>query len=126
MENTIEQIKSLVNTLNLQNTPLMEKPSEYELKYVSTDISKGKYIKTHTKNYGSSYWRYPNGIEEKIEDDNGYLWIPQVIAYRENTNDWIIPELGSLNDITKLEGKEVFKVIRWMPIPLDDTILNIK
>ena len=75
MENTIDQIKSLVNTLNLQNTPLLEKPSEYELKYLSTDISKGKYIKTHTKNYGSSYWRYPNGVEEKIEDDKTYkVW----------------------------------------------------
>ena len=39
MENTIEQIKSLVNKLNLQNTPLLEKPSEYELKYLSTDIT---------------------------------------------------------------------------------------
>ena len=34
MENTIEQIKSLVNTLNLQNTPLMEKPSDNELRCV--------------------------------------------------------------------------------------------
>ena len=76
MENTIEQIKSLVNELNLQNTPLLEKPSEYELKYLSTDISKGKYIKSRFPEYSDpTYWRYPNGVEEKIEDDKTYkVW----------------------------------------------------
>ena len=76
MENTIDQIKSLVDTLNLQNTPLMEKPSENELKYVRTNIDKGKYIKTYTPSYGDpTYWCYPNGVEEKIEDDKTYkVW----------------------------------------------------
>lgn len=76
MENTIEQIKSLVNELNLQNTPLLEKPSEYELKYLSTDISKGKFIKSRFPEYSDpTYWRYPNGVEEKIEDDKTYkVW----------------------------------------------------
>lgn len=76
MENTIEQIKSLVNTLNLQNTPLMEKPSEYELKYVRTNIDKGKYIKTYTPSYSDpTYWCYPKGVEKKIEDDKTYkVW----------------------------------------------------
>jgi hypothetical protein len=76
MENTIEQIKSLVNTLNLQNTPLLEKPLEYELKYLSTDISKGKFIKSRFPEYSDpTYWRYPNGVEEKIEDDKTYkVW----------------------------------------------------
>lgn len=76
MENKIEQIKSLVNTLNLQNTPLMEKPSEYELNNTRTNIEKGKYIKTRCYSYGdSTYWCYPNGVEEKIEDDKTYkVW----------------------------------------------------
>lgn len=76
MENTIDQIKSLVNTLNLHNTPLMEKPPEYELKYVRTNIDKGKYIKTYTPSYEDpTYWCYPNGVEEKIEDDKTYkVW----------------------------------------------------
>lgn len=79
MENTIEQIKSLVNTLNLQNTPLMEKPSEYNLKYVRTNIDKGKYIKTRFPQYrpyiDPTYWCYPNGVKEKIEDDKTYkVW----------------------------------------------------
>ena len=66
MENTIDQIKSLVNTLNLQNTPLMEKPSEYELKYLSTDISKGKFIKSRFPEYSDpTYWCYPNGVDKK-------------------------------------------------------------
>ena len=76
MENTIEQIKSLVNTLNLQNTPLMEKPSKYELIGLTTGFEKGKYIKTSCSSHGDpTYWCYPNGVEEKIEDDKTYkIW----------------------------------------------------
>ena len=76
MENTIEQIKSLVDTLNLQNTPLMEKPSDNELRCVVTiGIEKGKYIKTSTY-AGDTYWYYPKGVEEKIEDDKSYkVWV---------------------------------------------------
>jgi hypothetical protein len=91
-----------------------------------------KYADRHPKNLWRDAKTDPPKNSEydwvlgQIQEDNGYLWIPRVIEYRENTNDWIIPELGSLNDITKLEGKEVFKVIRWMPIPVDDTILNKK
>ena len=44
MENTIEQIKILVDALNLQNTPLMEKPSERELLGVTIGFEKGKHI----------------------------------------------------------------------------------
>ena len=76
MENTIEQIKSLVNELNLQNTTLMEKPSEDELKYLWTEFYKGYYIKTdiHTDE-DPIYWCYPNGVKEKIEDDKIYkVW----------------------------------------------------
>lgn len=76
MENTIEQIKSLVNTLNLQNTPLMEKPTIYELNYLRTNIDKGKYIKSRFPEYSDpTYWCYPNGVKEKIEDDKTYkVW----------------------------------------------------
>lgn len=74
MENTIEQIKSLVDTLNLQNTPLMEKPSENVLKYVTDSIRKGYSIKTSSYS-GDTYWGYPDGVEEKIEDDKTYkVW----------------------------------------------------
>ena len=74
MENTIEQIKSLVDTLNLQNTPLMEKPSEEILKYVIESIRKGYSIKTSSYS-GNTYWSYPNGVEEKIEDNKTYkVW----------------------------------------------------
>lgn len=77
MENTIEQIKSLVDTLNLQNTPLMEKPSERELIGVTIGFEKGKYIKTRIQKYSDpTYWCYPNGVEEKIEDDKTYkFWV---------------------------------------------------
>ena len=84
MDNAIEQIKSLVNTLNIQNTPLMKKPSEDVLKCLRTNIDKGKYIKTRFPQYrrfdqtywsDQTYWCYPNGVEEKIEDDKTYkVW----------------------------------------------------
>lgn len=91
-----------------------------------------KYADMHPKNLWRDAKKDPPKNSEhdwvlaQIQEDNGYLWIPRVIEYHENTNDWFIPELGWINDITKLEEKEVFKVIRWMPIPSDDTILNIK
>jgi hypothetical protein len=73
MENTIDQIKSLVDTLNLQNTPLMDKPSERELLGVTIGFEKGKHIKTRFPKYSDpTYWCYPNGVEEKIEDDKTY------------------------------------------------------
>lgn len=85
MENTIEQIESLVNALNLQNTPLMEKPAEYELR-VTTAFEKGKYIKTHIEKYSdSTYWCYPTGVEEKIEDDKTYkVWV----EYRDSADPY--------------------------------------
>ena len=76
MKNTIKEIQSLVNTLNLQNIPLMEKPSEDELKYLRSSISKGEYIKRDIPKYGDPTWLcYPEGVEEKIEDDKTYkVW----------------------------------------------------
>lgn len=76
MKNTIEQIKSLVNTLNLQNTPLMEKPLEHLLKHATVSIRKGHSIKTYEPLYSDpTYWHYPKGVEEKIEDYKTYkVW----------------------------------------------------
>ena len=76
MQNKIDQIKGLVNELNLQNTPLMDKPTLYELRYLSTDISKGKFIKSRFPEYSDpTYWCYPNGVDKKIEDDKIYkVW----------------------------------------------------
>ena len=86
MENTIEQIKSLVDTLNLQNTPLMEKPAEYEFIGVTTAFEKGKYIKTSSSSDGDpTYWCYPTGVEEKIEDDKTYkVWV----VYRDSADPY--------------------------------------
>jgi hypothetical protein len=52
----------------------MEKPSEQVLKYVTDSILKGYIIKTSSYSC-NTYWCYPNGIEEKIEDDKTYkVW----------------------------------------------------
>ena len=76
MENTIEQIKGLVNELNLQKTTLMDKPTSYQLRYLRTDISKGKFIKSSFPEHSDpTYWYYPNGVDKKIEDDKTYkVW----------------------------------------------------
>lgn len=84
MENKIEQIKSLVNTLNLQNIPLMDKPSEHVLKYAAASLRKGYSIKTSSYG-GNTYWIYPNSVEEKIEDDKTYkVWF----EYRDTADPY--------------------------------------
>lgn len=84
MENTIEQIKSLVNTLNLKNIPLMEKPSEHILRYAADSMRKGYSIKTSSYSC-NTYWGYPNGVEEKIEDDKTYkVWF----EYRDTADPY--------------------------------------
>lgn len=77
MGNTIEEIQRLIDSFELQNIPLIEKPSENELKYLRCSISKGEYIKRDIPKYGDPTWLcYPEGIEEKIEDNKTYkIWL---------------------------------------------------
>jgi hypothetical protein len=78
MENTIKEIQRLVDSFDFQNIPLMKKPSESELEYLSKSIYKGEYIKRYiSKYYGDPTWLcYPEGVEEKIEDNKPYkVWL---------------------------------------------------
>ena len=50
----------------------------------------------------------------QIQEDNGYLWIPQVMEYRKAKDDWYsaVDNLGWLK-----AHNGAFKVIAWMPLP---------
>ena len=48
----------------------------------------------------------------QVQEDNGYLWIPQVMEYRRGMDDWFAEDVGWLKS-----HNGVFKVIAWMPLP---------
>ena len=58
---------------NIDYEDLMEFPDELPSRNM---ISKGKYLHTDEPRYGDpTYWIYPEGIEEKIENDKKYkVW----------------------------------------------------
>lgn len=49
------------------------------------------------------------------EKDTGYLWIPKVVEYRENLDDWYCDELGWLKQSPVANNR--FEVVAWMPLP---------
>jgi len=69
----LKQLKKYIVELNKQYQPLMEWPEELPSR---TQIKKGKYLHTDEPRYEDpTYWIYPEGIEEKIEDDKIYeVW----------------------------------------------------
>ena len=73
INNTLKQLKKYIVELNKQYKELMECPEE--LPY-HKKISEGKYLHTDEPHYGDpTYWIYPEGVEEKIEDDKKYrVW----------------------------------------------------
>ena len=48
----------------------------------------------------------------QITEDNGYMWIPKVVEYRERIGDWYCEELGWLKT-----HNGTFKVTHWKPLP---------
>ncbi len=51
-------------------------------------------------------------VPAQIREDNGYMWIPKVMEYRETINDWFCEEIGWLS-----EHNGAFSVIAWQPLP---------
>ena len=50
----------------------------------------------------------------QIQEDNGYLWIPKVMEYRKDKDDWY----GTDENLGWLKNHNgAFKVIAWMPLP---------
>lgn len=76
IEETIKQIGEILKNVNIKNTPLIDKPSESELKYMMSSIDYGRNIHTEEPKYEDpTYWYYPEGVEEKIQDDKIYeVW----------------------------------------------------
>ena len=48
----------------------------------------------------------------QITEDNGYMWIPKAMEYRERIGDWYCEELGWLKT-----HNGTFKVTHWKPLP---------
>lgn len=73
LNNLIKCVKKYVVKFNKQYKDLMECPDELPSRNM---ISEGKYLHTDEPRYGDpTYWIYPEGIEEKIEDDKKYkVW----------------------------------------------------
>lgn len=62
--------------------------------------------------------RLPDNSKEdwvlaQVQEDNGYMWIPRVMEYREQMDDWYDESFGWLKE----RHGDVFKVIAWMPLP---------
>ena len=63
--------------------------------------------------------RKPNNDEydwvlAQVQEDDGNLWIPQVMEYRESRDDWYLDD--GITGWLKMHGN-AFKVIAWMPLP---------
>lgn len=76
INNKLNQLKKDIITLNRQYPDLMECPDELPSR---NKISEGKYLHTDEPMYDDpTYWIYPEGVEEKIEDDKKYkVWYTQ-------------------------------------------------
>lgn len=62
--------------------------------------------------------RLPNNDEHdwvlaQVQEDNGFMWIPKVMEYRQSKDDWYLEGTGWLKDVYS----DAFKVIAWMPLP---------
>lgn len=73
INNNLKQLKKYIIELNKQYQDLMTCPDELPSR---TQVTEGKYLHTDEPRYGDpTYWIYPEGIEEKIEDDKKYkVW----------------------------------------------------
>ena len=73
INDNLKQLKQYIVEFNKQYKDLMECPDELPSRNM---ISEGKYLHTDEPRYGDpTYWIYPKGIEEKIEDDKKYkVW----------------------------------------------------
>ena len=47
-----------------------------------------------------------------VQESNGYRWIPRVMEYRQNRDDWYENQVGWLSSHNGL-----FAVTHWMPLP---------
>lgn len=64
--------------------------------------------------------RKPNNDEydwvlAQVQEDDGFLWIPRVMEYRESKDDWYLDDENPCW-LKECHGDK-FKVIAWMPLP---------
>lgn len=64
--------------------------------------------------------RKPNNDEydwvlAQVQEDDGFLWIPRVMEYRESKDDWYLEDENPCW-LKECHG-DAFKVIAWQPLP---------
>ena len=84
VDDAIKEIKAIVDRLGVKNIPLCKRPSEKELQEkvgytrldnMRHDVFWGCNIKTTRFGADETVWTYPEGVEDKIDDDRAYkLW----------------------------------------------------
>lgn len=127
----IDQIKMIINGMKLKNIPLMKK-SEADKRvkesYVYTHANKvdelsnvdvfiGGKIHTHEPLYGDpTYWKYDEGVEEKIKDDCLYkIWY----TYRDASDPYDSTSWYRVWYIEKIP-KEKAELVEFLKITLKE------
>ena len=74
INDNLKQLKKYIIEFNKQDQPLMDKPDDLRSFSVLTTL--GKNLHTEEPEHDDpEYWIYPDGVEEKIEDDTTYkVW----------------------------------------------------
>lgn len=85
-QEAIAKIREILSEVEYKNIPLMEKPTDEDfnknvytsglkLDRLSTDVRYGSQMHTHYSGADETVWHFPDGIEEKIDDNKRYkIW----------------------------------------------------
>ena len=76
VKEAIEQIDEILKNTNIKNTPLMDKPENFDKNRHYRKRAKGGWIHSDEEfRHDPTYWHYPKGVEEKIDDNKWYyVW----------------------------------------------------
>ena len=75
-EEAIKQISEILKNVNFKNTPLMDKPENFNKNNHYKKHAKGGWIHSDDEfRHNPTYWNYTKGVEEKIDDNKWYyVW----------------------------------------------------
>ena len=75
-EEAIKQISEILKNINFKSTPLMDKPENFNKNNHYKKRAKGGWIHSDNEfHHDPTYWNYPKGVEEKIDDNKWYyVW----------------------------------------------------
>lgn len=71
----LDAIKSDIQRMYVPNKPLCKRPSQDRLDCLYNGTLKGSNMRTYRFGPNENVWNFPDGVEEKIEDDKEYkVW----------------------------------------------------